>query len=386
MDRNDRVKKAKTQLILRYPFVGNILFGMEVLWDESIPTACTNGEVVILSPDYVDSLTDDELVFLMAHETFHPMLEHCFRLNGRNPYKWNQAGDYVINQILIDDNIGTMPEGGLYDRELHAQGNGTTDGIYNLLPDTPEDEQGMGGEGQPLDDCTSNQASDKSGKGKPKTQAELDRLSAQWKVKVSQSANATKIMGKMTSGLERLVGQILKPLVDWREVLMRFIVRHKNDLRTLARPNRRFIGQGMYLPSVSGESLGDIAIAVDCSGSVSQDELDQFSAEVKTIWEDLYPTRLHVLYFDSRVAHYDEFNRGDDVVIKPHGGGGTAFSPVFEYLDEKCIEPVACVFLTDLYCDDFGTEPTYPVLWVDTTVNNNSKVPFGEVVKMHNER
>jgi predicted metal-dependent peptidase len=378
MTRDERVKRAKTQLILRYPFVGNLLFGMDIVWDTSIPTAGTNGEVIVLNPDYVDSLTDEELVFLLAHEVCHPMLGHCFRLETRDSYKWNQAGDYVINHMLDEDGIGKMPDGGLLDRNIYEQGKGNTDGIYNLLPDTPKDEQGMGGEGQPLDDCIGNN-NDKQAK----TQSDLDRLSAKWKVKVAQSANATKIMGKMTSGIERLVNEVLRPKVDWKEVLLKFMQKLRVDDRTYARPNRRFITQGMYMPSVTGMGLGEIAVAVDCSGSVGQDEINQFNSEINTIWQDLLPSRLHVVYFDSEVSHYDEFNKGDDVVIKPHGGGGTAFSPVFEYLDKKDIQPLACVFLTDLYCSDFGKEPEYPVLWISTTSDDNMRVPFGEIVRMH---
>ena len=190
-------------------------------------------------------------------------------------------------------------------------------------------------------------------------------------------------MGKMTSGIERLVNEVLRPKVDWKEVLLKFMQKLRVDDRTYARPNRRFITQGMYMPSVTGMGLGEIAVAVDCSGSVGQDEINQFNSEINTIWQDLLPSRLHVVYFDSEVSHYDEFNKGDDVVIKPHGGGGTAFSPVFEYLDKKDIQPLACVFLTDLYCSDFGKEPEYPVLWISTTNNDNMKVPFGEIVRMH---
>ncbi len=51
MTRDERVKRAKTQLILRYPFVGNLLFGMDIVWDTSIPTAGTEGEVLVLNPE-----------------------------------------------------------------------------------------------------------------------------------------------------------------------------------------------------------------------------------------------------------------------------------------------------------------------------------------------
>ena len=67
--------------------------------------------------------------------------------------------------------------------------------------------------------------------------------------------------------------------------------------------------------------------------------------------------------------------------IEPHGGGGTAFSPVFDYLNKHGIDPIACVFLTDLYCDDYGDEPSFPVLWVATD-KDKTDAPFGEVVVM----
>ena len=146
-----------------------------------------------------------------------------------------------------------------------------------------------------------------------------------------------------------------------------------------ARPNRRFLSQGLYLPSVSGESLGEIAFAVDCSGSIGEDEINQFASEITTVWQDQRPTKVHVIYFDSEVSHYDEFEQEDEPVVKPHGGGGTAFSPVFRYMADKGIEPVACIFLTDLCCNDFGDAPDYPVLWVST---HDDKAPFGEVVMM----
>ena len=377
MNKDKRLSKAKSQLILTYPFIGSIAFGLPVIWDENVPTACTNGEDIRFNPKWVDEMDDDELKFVLAHECLHPMFEHCFRRGKRDPYKWNMAGDYVINQLLIEDNVGKMPKcGGLHDRQLHEKGGGTTEGIYNILPDVPKEEQGQGGEGMPLDECGDGGVSE----------SDKARKQAEWKVKVSQSAQATKMMGKMTAGLERIVGAMLKPIVDWREVLHRFVVKARTDERTYARANRRFLPQGLYLPSVSGEAMGELVFAVDCSGSIGQDELDQFASEITTVWQDQSPTSVHVIYFDSSVCHYDRFDKGsDEPTIKPHGGGGTAFSPVFEYMDKNDICPVACVFLTDLYCDDFGTEPACPVLWV-STAREKQDVPFGEVVKMHDER
>lgn len=368
-DVTKRISKAKTALILEHPFIGSVALNMPMSIDNSVPTAATNGKRVLFNEEFCNGLSDEELKFLVAHECMHPMLEHNFRRGERDTYKWNQAADYVINKLLTDEGIGKMPEQGLLDDNIYKQGGGTSDGIFNLLPDTPEDGQGNGGQGQPLDSC-------EDGQGSP---AEVSQQQAEWKVKVAQAAQSAKMMGKMSAGLERLVEEILKPKVDWRDVLQRFVVKCRSDQRSWARPNRRFLSQGLYLPSVSGESLGEIAFAVDCSGSIGQDEINQFASEITTVWQDQKPTKVHVIYFDSEVSHYDEFGQDDEPIVKPHGGGGTAFSPVFKYMTEHGIEPVACIFLTDLCCDDFGDAPDYPVLWVST---HDDKAPFGEVVMM----
>jgi|Laugresu1bdmlbsd_1035121.scaffolds.fasta_scaffold06038_6 predicted metal-dependent peptidase len=360
-----RIIKARTALVLEHPFFGNIALNLPFFFDDKIPTAATNGKRIKYNPRFVESLCEEEVKFLVAHECGHPMLEHNFRRGERSPRRWNQAGDYVINQLLTNEGIGKMPQGGLLNDALYQAGNGVTDAIYNLLP---EDQGGDEG-GDPLDDC-------EDGDGNPADQAQQ---SAEWKVKVAQAAQAAKMMGKMSAELERFVGNVLNPKVDWRDVMQRFLVKCKSDDRSFARPNRRFLSQGLYLPTSSGETLGEVLFAVDCSGSIGQAEIDQFAAEVRMVKEDLVPTKIHVVYFDSEVSHYESYEPNDSLNIRPHGGGGTDFAPVFKYMVDHGIEPVACVFLTDLCCDSFGEQPSCPVLWVSTQAD---QAPFGEVVMM----
>lgn len=369
MDLEKRLSKAKTGLILEHPFVGTIAMNMPFIITDEVPTAATNGKHVLFNPDFCGKFTDDELKFVVAHECFHPMLEHIYRLHEREHQRWNQAGDYVINKMLVDEHIGTMPEGCLHDDTVWNAGGGTTDGIYNYLPPTPED-GGGNGYGKPLDDCQQAEGS----------AADREQAKAEMKVKVAQAAQAAKMMGNLSAGMERLVGEILTPKVNWTDVLRRFVVRAKNDVRTFARPNRRFLSHGMYLPSISGEVMGELVLGIDCSGSIRQAELDQFGAEGLAIWQDHSPAAIHVVYFDSKVCHYDHFPRGgDEFALAPHGGGGTAFSPIFRYIEDNDITPVACVVLTDLYCNDFGPQPDYPVLWV---TNGTTMAQWGEVVLM----
>lgn len=360
-----RLAKAKTALILEHPFIGTVALSMPFLLSREVPTAATNGKRVLFNPDFCNELTDEELKFLVAHECLHPMLEHNYRRQERQHRRWNNATDYVINKLLIDDSIGRMPKRGLHDPNIYTAGGGTSDGIYNILPEQDESDGAEHG----LDNC-------EDAEGSPAEQAQEQ---AEWKVKVAQAAQAAKMMGKLSANMERLVDEVLRPKVDWRDVLQRFLVKARTDQRSFSRFNRRFIAQGMYLPSVSGEQMGEIVFAVDCSGSIDQHTIAQFAAEINNVKDDLMPARIHVMYFDSEVSHVESYEQHDDLDIKPHGGGGTDFAPVFAEIIEHGLTPVAIVFLTDLCCSSFGDQPDAPVLWVST---DESTAPFGEVVLM----
>jgi predicted metal-dependent peptidase len=319
---NRRLSKAKTSLILESPFIGTITLNMPFELSDSVPTAATNGKRVVFNPSFIEPLTDEELKFLVAHEVFHPMMEHNYRRGERNPRKWNRACDYVINKLLSDEGVGKMPSGGLLSDSIYQAGNGTSDGIYNILEDQDGDD-GSGGYADgngPFDDCE-----DAEGNAAEQAQAQ-----AEMKIKVAQAAQAAKMMGKMSANMARLVDEVLQPKVDWRDVLRRFVEKARTDQRSWARPNRRFISQGIYLPSVTGETMGELLFAVDCSGSIDQHTLNQFAAEIATVKDDCLPTRIHVVYFDSEVSHYESYTPEDNLNIQPHGGGGTAFAPVFE--------------------------------------------------------
>lgn len=359
-----RLSKAKTSLILEHPFIGSITLNMPFELDDNTKTAATNGKWVKFNPAFIDPLTDDELKFLVAHEVFHPMLEHNYRRGSRNPRKWNRAGDYVINELLTIDRVGTMPAGGLQDSHTYNAGNGSTDGIYNILEDQDDDDGSDDGIGEDIVDADG-------------TDAEVAQQQSEMRVKVAQAAQAARMQGRLSDSMARLVGEILNPKIAWEDVLWRFMTKSMNNRRTYARPNRRFLSHGMYLPSQSGEGLGEMVFAIDCSGSVTDEMIAQSGGEVTKVFEDLKPSKLHVIYFHHEVSHVETFVQGDTLRFGSKETGGTAFSPVFNKIDEMQIEPAACVFLTDLYCSDFGPTPDYPVLWIS---NGAQEAPFGEVV------
>jgi predicted metal-dependent peptidase len=379
-DLETRLAKAKAALILEHPFWGTLAMNMKTIITDEVPTAATDGKRVLFNPDFMGGMSDEELKFIVAHEIGHPMFDHLTRRGARDARKWNMAADYVINRLLIEEGIGKMPDGGLDNASLHAAGEGVTDKIYKLLPEDGGGGgggNGGGGGDQPGDFTLAGDMLEQDQSDGDKSQTENE-----WRVKVSQAAQAAKMMGKLSAGVERLIGELLQSRVDWREVLQQFIVKLKAEDRTWSRANRTMAANGAYLPGRTGETMGDLVFAFDCSGSISfgdDGEGTQFAAEIMTVKEDHNPRNIHVVYFDSRVCHHDAFSRDEELHFAPHGGGGTAFSPVFQFLSENDITPEACIFLTDLYCNDFGEQPEYPVLWVTTAAEN---APFGEVVKM----
>jgi predicted metal-dependent peptidase len=167
--------------------------------------------------------------------------------------------------------------------------------------------------------------------------------------------------------------------VDWRELLRRAWSETIPSDYSWMPPNRRHIWAGLYLPGVRCEGAGEIAIAVDCSGSINGRQLGLFEAEIRSILEGQRPSRVHVLYFDTEVHKTEVYQAGQPIALTPVCGGGTNFAPCFQWLDERGIVPQTLVFLTDL-CGAFPKEaPPYPVLWAST---ESRPAPFGQVIPM----
>lgn len=359
-----RLTRCRTSLILSHPFIGSLALRLQIAAGR-VKTACVDGETMTFDPAFMATLRDSELKYVMAHEVLHCALDHLWRRGGRAAKRFNVAADIVVNQALDDDNVGMAPACAVRDPALFNEGNGVVESIYDLLPDDASDEDGIGQDMKDPQDTNQQEGEGVSGQREA------------WKVHTLQAAQMAAAQGTLPAGMRRLVKDMLEPRVDWRDVLRMFLHRSKADDRTFARPSRRWLSQGLYLPSRGGEALGHIVVAVDCSGSITDRVLAQFSAEIRAIHEDMRPAGLTVVYFDSDVSHTDTFGPDDTVSVEHHGGGGTAFSPIWKHVEDMNIDPVACVVLTDLECSDFGHAPSYPVLWVSI---ERASAPFGEVV------
>ena len=187
--------------------------------------------------------------------------------------------------------------------------------------------------------------------------------------------------GKTGSGGNRAVDDLLQPEVNWREVLREFITQtcRGNDYSSYSRPNRRYMSAGRYFPSGVSESVDELIIAIDTSGSIGQRELTKFLSEIQGAVEVTSPSSIRVLYWDTTICRdevYGEQGQPVDQLVhstKPAGGGGTWVGCVNEYIQEKQIQAQAVIVFTDGYLGgDWGTWSN-PLLWC--ILDNKSAKP-----------
>ena len=357
----------------------------------------TDGVSLYYNPDFVETLNAATLAGTLAHEVMHPALHHHVRRSGRDPKRWNVACDFAINPLLVDAGL-SLPDGVLMDNRFRGM---SAEQIYSLLESESQTDQDSGHEGEEGDFGKEESKDEEPGEGDsdspstPVTEGGIGQVldapppdeetptieeqTREWDVAVNQASAVARQAGKVPAGLHRTLEGAAVAAVDWREMLRRLWSETTPADYSWIRPNRRHIWAGFYLPGVVREGVGEIAIAVDCSGSVNGRQLRLFEAEVRSILEGQRPERVYVLYFDAAVQKVETYEAGQRVDLQPVGGGGTEFGPCFEWLDERGILPQTMVFLTDLYGGFPDSAPAYPVLWAST---GGRRAPFGEVIPM----
>lgn len=401
------IQRAKIHLLLKEAFFGNLLMHLEILPDNKIPTFSTNGRYIKYSPSYAKQLTRSGIAGVLAHEVMHCVFKHHITRKGRDPKLWNDAGDYCINWILaesgfnlpgnplIDSRFADMSTEQIYSillaenppkpktkpkagDECEGKGGGGDQGAQNNQDGNPnaEDNKGVDKDGAPVScGVVEDAPSIKEGKDPDVVEQE----SKAWSQRIIQAAMNAKLAGRLPAGLDRLISDLLAPKVSWKEILWQFVQEVAQDDYSLLRPNRKYTSGGVFLPSLYSETTLDIAVAVDTSGSISQDDLNQAASEIGEIQNSIDAT-IHVVYVDAEFANAQEFLPGDEVKLEAKGGGGTDFVPAFEWVEEKQLDIACMIYLTDGYCSSFPeVEPEYPVLWI--TNRRHWDTPFGEIVE-----
>jgi predicted metal-dependent peptidase len=373
-------------------FFATLALKLKIEMNEAIPTAGTDGKRLVVNPQFWLGLSEQERIGVVAHEIMHNALGHQGRRDSRDAAVFNEAADLSINPMLLADGFvlpkeGLFPGKGKY-KDL-PEGLSAEEYYTRLMQKKPSkdpngDGEGEGGfEGPPDPNGQPGKCPDPGKCGgvidNPGTLVERQQDVADWQVAVAQAAQVARQKGNLPGGLERLVGEIVRPKVNWTEVLREFVRKMSNNDFSWSHPNKRYLPSGIYLPGMRSEEIGDIVVAIDTSGSIDQGMIDKFSAEVQGILE-AYDCKAHVIYCDAKVHRVDEWTRNDgDFRAAPVGGGGTDHKPVFDCVQEKEIDPACMICLTDLYTSFPDEAPPYPVLWA-VYGNPSGKAPFGQVM------
>ena len=371
-----KVSKAKALLILDHPFFGTAVSRRPIQYGDEVPTAgmSATGQIM-LNPEWVEPLTVKEIMFLLAHEAMHYMLSHALRRQHRDHRAWNVACDKVINDTLIDARVGTFIDGGV---TLEDARFGASEQFY----DENDDDIGDGGIGEDVGDIVDEN-------GQPLDDATVQQLQTQAKIEAIQNAKLAKQTGKLPESIERLVEEMINVVTPWHEKLERYMSAKIRDGYSWNRPNRRFVGQGMYLPGYDYiPRMGEVVIAVDTSGSLNSQELALFQGHINRIVDTCTPEKITVLYCDYAIGGTTEYTPDDlPIVLKPVGGGGTSFKPVFKWLDSYDGEVECLIYFTDGWGDQDELDQLSITGKVDTVwlTTDKEDFPFGEVITFNEE-
>lgn len=402
-----RLQKAVIDIMghPRYTALSGVLMVGSRKVIDGLPTAGTNGRDEFYGREFVAKLSDAELRFLVLHECYHKLYRHLTTwrwMHEVSPQLANIAFDQVINIKISDDNqdgfatmTGELAMGCrdekyrgwdsaavFHDLQKKAQqqggqGQGQSQG-QSQSQGQPDDGSGNGGHGS-FDDHDWDGAQEMDAEAKKQLERDIDEA-------IRQGA---LLAGKTGSGGARELVELVKPQVDWREVLREFITSNcaGSDYSTYNRPNRRYMTHDVYMPSSISESVGEVVNGVDMSGSIGPRPQSILLSEVDSVCRTMPPEKMHIMYWDTEVCKHEVYE-GDNVPeavhsTKPAGGGGTLPSCVPEYMREHGISPQVAIILTDGHVHGWG-EWQCPVLWVILD-NKTARPPHGVFVHVDSE-
>ncbi|MFP5507520.1 MAG: DUF2201 family putative metallopeptidase [Gammaproteobacteria bacterium] len=397
-----KLSAARTRLILDKPFLGALVLRLPMVQADPkwCRTTATDARAFYYNAQYLEGLSLDQTQFILAHEALHCALSHFARREHRAKHRWDLACDLAINPLLIKDGL-KPPPGALYMDQFEGL---TAEEIYPSLADMDEETETLD---QHLYDNEDSDGSRGSGQGgssqeqgghgerseaepdpdrggapqpKPLSETEREQLSVQWQQRLAGAAQQALRAGKLGGGLARLVDHLLQPQLPWRMLLAKYMTAISRDDYNYSRPSRRE-GSAIF-PSLRSSQV-DVVVVLDTSGSVSEDEIREFMSEVDAI-KGQVRARITLHACDAELAKdgpweyepWEEFKLPRDFT----GGGGTRFTPVFEWAHGRDRQPDLLVYFTDADGEFPAQEPTFPVLWL---VKGKSKVPWGQRVQLN---
>lgn len=357
----DKLVQARVSLLIHQPFFGNMATRLVLVRAESwCDTAATDGRNFYYNPSFIDSLTARQLEFLFGHEVLHNCFEHLGRKETRNHMLWNIAADYVVNQILVDNNVGKIIPDLLLDakyKDWYAEQ------VYDDLNEK------YGQDGKTLEELIDkmidehlevgygDQETDENGRPVIK---ECDKQSIRDEIREAMITAASQCAGKMPAGIKRMVDMFTQPKMNWRELLRQTMQSTIVSNFSYLRPNRKTQFDGIVIPGVvKGEEI-EVCVAIDASGSITDADAATFLSEIRGIMDQYDNFSVRVWSFDTKVYNDCTYTADDNDIenYQIHGGGGTSINANWDYMKENDVNPKLFIMFTDGFGDGWG-DPDY---------------------------
>lgn len=371
----ERLVTARIGLLLRHSFFGNLATRLVLVnADEWCSTAATDGLKFYYNSRFIMLLKPKEVEFLVGHEVLHVAYDHMGRRGSRDPQIWNIADDYVVNADLRRHKIGQFitsvpclyeskydgkPAEEVYDDLMkNVQKISVDDLIDQMIDDHMDDEDGQG------DSDSDNEGKAKRPRMSPEERERVRQEVKQAIISAAQSAEA----GTIPVGVERMIKQYTDPRMPWRELIQTNLTSSIRTDFSWIRPSRRGWHMDAIMPGMTpGEEI-DVVVAVDMSGSISDKQAQGFLGEIGGMMETFDGYRIHVFCFDTEIYNPQDFASENLETIdtyEPHGGGGTDFMAIFNYLKERNQEPKRLIVFTDGYpCGSWGDPDYCDTTWI----------------------
>lgn len=352
------LQKAKIDLMTKpdCAFFCDLVLSFKYLWDDTIQTAGVDGVNIFISPKFWMSLPPEERVGVLVHEVMHVVYDHITRKNGRDHTRWNIAGDHVINLDLLKKGF-KLPSWALADTQYDGM---TTDQVYDLLPANPPPPK--------MIDLMP------SALGEEELKEFIEGAVIRASIRSQQENDKP---GTIPGHIQLFIDRLLEPKIKWQTVLARYCTKFAKTEYSFSRPRRKYFPE-FILPGMAGYAMQDIAVAVDISGSVSDEEFKQFVGEIGAIFRMNKPSKITLVQFDTHLKSVDELSGFQDLMkVQFKGRGGTKIQPVIEWAHAN--KPELLLVFTDGEFR-FGNEHyKKDLLWL---IHNNKrfKAPYGKTV------
>ena len=392
---SDLISATRIRLRRHSPFFAALALFVDVRFTEEVPIAATDGRLLFFHPNGYGDLQPAERDAVFLHELLHAALLHPSRRGVREPELFNIAADIVVNGMVAAEQSVALPKGAIRDSKLEHH---SVEEIYELLQKNTKKKQpklpladllkpgsmGSGseqqegeGQGKEAGDGSSHDPT-----GELHDLHDRSALEAHWKQAIQQAKvlASSQGQGSLPAGMQRHLGEVAEPQIDWRSQLWRYLVRTPTDFSGF---DRRFLHRGLYLDHLEGESV-QVFVCIDTSGSIDDEQMSLFIGEVSGILSS-YPMLDCKLWYADADCYGPYTMSGIREIPRPEGGGGTDFRPFFKAAMEAWSgdQEAICVYLTDGYGDFPEEAPQLPVLWVIVPGGLPSEdIPYGEISRL----